>query len=74
VSVQVRLCFTVSGSGTVTEIVASEPVSRAYDIMTADGVPPQKAADLAVAAERSGRDPVAFAEHFTRLRDSVRPD
>jgi hypothetical protein len=70
---QVRLGFAASASGTVTEILLSEAVSHAYDIMTADGVPPRKAADMAAAAERSGRDPVAFAEHFVRLRSSVRP-
>jgi hypothetical protein len=71
---QVRLGFAASASGTVTEILLSEPVSRAWDIRTAGGVPPQKAAGMAAAAEWSGRDSVAFAEHFVRLRESVRAE
>ena len=68
----VRLCFVVNAAGTAAEVTLSEPVSRAYDIMTADGVPPQTAADMAAAAERLGKDPVAAAEHFVRLRKSMR--
>ena len=68
----VRVCFVVSTSGIAAEVTLSEAVSRAYDIMTADGVAPQTAAEMAAAAERSGKDPVAFAEHFTRLRKAAR--
>ena len=67
-----RICFAVSASGTAHEVMLSAQVSRAYDIMTGDGVPAQKAADLAVAAERNEKDPVAFAEHFVKLRRSLR--
>lgn len=47
-------------------------VEEAYDLMVADRVPAQRAADLAMAAARSGRDPVAFARKFTRLRQGIR--
>lgn len=67
-----RICFAVSAGGIAHEVILSASVSRAYDIMAADGVPAQRAADMAVAAERSGKDPVAFAEHFVKLRKSLR--
>lgn len=67
-----RLMFAVDMAGTVYELNLSDAVSRAYDILAADGVPPQQAADMAVAAERSGRDPVRWAGHFTELRRSLR--
>jgi hypothetical protein len=67
----VRACFVVDSSGTAAEVMLSEAVSEAYDIMTAAGVTPQRAADMAATAERSGKDPVAFAEHFTRLRRAM---
>lgn len=69
-SSSLRLCFTANSAGVIQEVQLSEPVSRAYDIMIANGVPPQTAADLAAAAERGGKDPVAFAEHFVKLRRS----
>jgi hypothetical protein len=47
-------------------------VEEAYDLMAADGVPAQEAADMALAASRSGRDPVAFAAHFVRMRGVAR--
>lgn len=53
-------------------IGASPAVSAAYDLLTDDGMSPDKAADLAVAAERSGRDPEAFARHTVKLRRSLR--
>lgn len=54
----------------VTEVPPA--VEEAYDLMTADQVPPQQAADMAVAAHRAGKDPVAFARHFIELRKAVR--
>ena len=53
-------------------IDAPPGVEEAYDLMVADGVPPQRAADMAVAAARDGREPVAFARHFIKLRAAVR--
>lgn len=47
-------------------------VSAAYDLLTDDGMPAQKAADLAMAAWRSGRDPEAFARKTVRLRKGLR--
>lgn len=67
-----RIGFVADMRGTVAEILLSEQVSTAYDLMTADGVPPQRAADMAAAAERSGKDPVAFAEHFVKVRQGFK--
>lgn len=54
-------------------VVESAPgVEEAYDIMAADGVPPQQAADMAVAAAKDGRDPVEWAAHFIKMRQQVR--
>ena len=53
-------------------VEAPPGVEEAYDLMTADGVPAQEAADMALAASRSGRDPVAFAAHFVRMRGVAR--
>jgi hypothetical protein len=43
-------------------------VSAAYDILTDDGIAPEKAAEIATAAWRQGKDPEAFARHFVKLR------
>lgn len=67
-----RIGFAVDTRGVVYELAFSDAVSRAYDIMTADRVPAQQAADMAVAAERSGRDPVAWARHFVSVRQGLR--
>ena len=66
--------FRVFIAGPLETRVAEAPpgVEEAYDLMTADGVPPQEAADMATAAHRAGRDPVAFARHFTGLRKKMR--
>jgi hypothetical protein len=56
-----------------TQVLGSPPgVEEAYDLMTAGRVPPQTAADMAMAAHRAGKDPVAFARHFVSLRKSAR--
>lgn len=67
-----RIGFVADSRGNVAEIVLSDAVSDAWDIMTAGGVPSQRAADMAVAAERDGRDPVAFARHFVKMRGTLR--
>jgi hypothetical protein len=64
--------FVASGNGTIEMVAASPAVSAAYDIMTGDGVPPERAAQLAVGAGRDGRDPEAWARHFVKLRKSLR--
>ena len=51
---------------------APDGVEEAVDIMLADSVPAQRAADLAMAAAKSGKDPVAFATHFTKVRREFR--
>lgn len=53
-------------------VEAPPGVKEAYDLMVADGVPARTAGDMAIAAARSGKDPVAFAEHFVKLRKSLR--
>ncbi len=53
-------------------VEAPPGVEEAYDLMVADRVPAQQAADMAMAASRSGRDPVAWARHFIELRQAVR--
>lgn len=68
-----RLGFAVDTAGVAYELALSAAVSEAYDLMRADGVPAQRAADMAVGAERTGRDPVEFARRFVRLRKTVRP-
>ena len=62
----------IAGDGQVQCVQASAAVSRAYDLMAADGVPAQTAADMATAAERGGKDPEAFARHFVKLRQAAR--
>lgn len=55
------------------QIAESPPgVEEAWDLMYADGVPAGTAAELAMAAARSGRDPVAWAQHFVGLRKVLR--
>lgn len=70
-------CFAVSPSGETailsveeaTALIGCPPsVSAAYDLLTDSGMSPDKAAELAVAAYRSGRDPEAFARHVARVR------
>ena len=51
---------------------APEGVEEAFDLMVADGVPAQRAADMAVAAAKDGRDPVAWTEHFVKMRKVAR--
>ena len=46
--------------------------SAAYDILTDDGMDPDKAADLSMMAYRSGRDPEAFARKIVSLRRGFR--
>lgn len=48
------------------------PASKAMDILTADGVPIDRAASYALAAETAGKDPVAWAAHFVQLRKAAR--
>jgi len=52
-------------------VVASDAVNEAYDLLVADGVHPDKAADLAVTADKHGHDPVALARKFIRLRKAL---
>lgn len=62
----------VAGPRETRAVEAPPGVDEAYDLMTADGVPPRQAADMALAAHRAGKDPVAFALHFTGLRRGMR--
>ena len=51
---------------------AAPGVEEAYDLMVADRVPAETAADMAVAAARDGKDPVEFARHFVKVRQQFR--
>ena len=62
----------IAGPQEVQAVEAPPGVEEAYDLMTADGVPPEQAADMAMAAHQAGKDPVAFARHFTGLRQGMR--
>lgn len=54
------------------DLGASDAVIAAYDILADDGMPPEQAAKMVVAAERSGRDAEAFARHVVKLRKAMR--
>lgn len=62
----------MAGVEDITVLTPAPGVEDAYDIMVADRVPAQQAADMAVAAAKDGRDPVAWAKHFVELRQSLR--
>jgi hypothetical protein len=51
---------------------ASDAVIAAVDILVDDGYPVDRAAQMAVAAERDGKDPEAFARHLLKLRGVLR--
>lgn len=51
---------------------APDGVEDAVDIMMADRVPEETAAKMAMACAKDGRDPVAWAEHFVKLRKYYR--
>jgi hypothetical protein len=42
----------------------------AIDILTAAGVPPDRAASYVMHAAVDGKDPVAWAAHFAELREA----
>lgn len=50
----------------------SPAVSAGYDLLADDGMDPETAATMMVAAERSGRDAEAFARHLLKLRKAAR--
>jgi len=50
----------------------SPQLSAGYDLLTDDGYPPEKAAELLAEAERMGKDPEAFAQHMIKLRRALR--
>ncbi len=62
----------VAGAEDVVVLTPAPGVEEAYDLMVADRVPAQQAADMAVAAAKSGRDPVAWAKHFVEMRQLLR--
>jgi hypothetical protein len=62
----------VASPGEILCLEAPPGVEEAYDLMVADGVPARRAAGMAVAAFKSGRDPVAWARHFVSVRQAVR--
>ena len=62
----------VVGAGGTEVLDVPEGVEIAYDLLTFDGMSPDKAADIAVAAHRGGTDPVAMARKLIRLRKAAR--
>lgn len=66
------LAFVVDSAGTVTPLVASAKLSAAYDLLTDDGYPADKAAELLHTAEQGGRDPEALARKMVELRRAIR--
>jgi hypothetical protein len=52
----------------IVEVLPAPGVEKAFDVLVAGGVAPQKAADLAVGSARIGKDPVEFARKFLRAR------
>lgn len=56
----------------IREVTAPPGVEEAYDLMVGDGMDPDQAAGLAMAACRGGHDPMAFARHVTGLRGGLR--
>ena len=62
----------IARNGEIEVIDIPESVLTAMDVMLADAVPMSRAAQLCWAAHRSGRDPVAFAAHFVKLRKAIR--
>jgi hypothetical protein len=69
---EVRIGFAVTADGIAHELKVSEAVGKAYDIMVADNVPADTAAQMAVDCECGGMDPIAFAEEFVRGRKAIR--
>jgi len=63
-------------AGVSTEDEVPNPESAAWneacDILTADGVSLDEASSLALAAGTDGRDPVAWARKYVRLREALR--
>lgn len=51
---------------------APPAVIAALDILVDDGLSPEKAAEVAFAAHRAGKDAEAFARHFVKLRRAIR--
>lgn len=45
--------------------------SAGYDILTDDGMSPEKAADLVAACVRGGRNAEDFARHMVKLRKAM---
>lgn len=66
--------FVISPDGEVQCVEAAPGVEEAYELMVAAGVPPQQAADMAVAVARDNGEPVAFARHYIKLRAAARKE
>lgn len=62
----------VAGPDGLVELRVSAAVSAAYDILTDDGYPPEKAAEVVVNAERAGYDPETIARKMVTLRKAIR--
>lgn len=64
----------IFAAGTLgTEMIEAPPgVDEAYDLLTADGMDPVKAAELALIASITGKDPVAWSRRVVQLRKTRR--
>jgi hypothetical protein len=74
-------CFAVTPAGVATALSVNgllalmgvpPAVSAAYDLLTDDGMAPDRAAELAMTAHRTGRDPEELARKVVRLRRGLR--
>ena len=69
-----RIGFAVDSRGIAYPLEMSAQVSQAYDILVADGMTPDRAAELAVGSERAStwRTPQDMARHIVALRKAAR--
>lgn len=55
------------------QLLAENPsLDRGLDLLLADGMPDDKAAQLMLACVAEGRDPEQFARHVIKLRRAIR--
>lgn len=67
-----RRFFMASPNGAITAVAIPVDVDAGMDLLLADGMDGEKAAEMMWAANRDGRDALAFAEHLIMLRRAFR--
>ena len=65
--------FIVDPRGSAMAVDIPDDVAAGLDLLHADGMADDKAAELLWAANRSGRDAAGFAAHLVELRKAFRP-